>query len=248
MVGVKDVSFSNKLVEIYFDLVYNPIYDLTTAQSSAYRSLQKRCIDKLGFENGDSMLCVGVGTGNEIPYILDRLDGNREFEIVGMDTSEKALKRAYQKGLKRGKEIRVSKMDAQNLQYPAESFDKVLCLHVMDFIEDDGKATREIFRVLREGGEFVITYPSDKEGVKLGINLLKDSIGHNINSGKSIRALPPLLARMGLGIFYLPLLFRSKQKAYSRQDLGAMFTELKPKDFQIEEYPVYNDFIVYGRK
>ena len=243
--GFEEVSFSDKLVRLYFDLVYNATYDLTTAQSTTYRSLQKRCLDKLSFQDGDSVLCVGVGTGNEIPHILD---GGREIEIVGVDTSERALRRAYQKGLKRGKELKVFRMDARNLEFPTGSFNKVLCLHVMDFIEDDEKATREIFRVLREGGQFVITYPSDREGVKLGANLLKDSIRHNIKSGKSIRILPQLLARMGLGILYLPLLFRAKQRVYSHQELEAMFTELKPANFQIEEYPMYNDFIAYGVK
>jgi ubiquinone/menaquinone biosynthesis C-methylase UbiE len=190
------------------------------------------------------MLCVGVGTGNEIPYILNE---NGETEIVGVDTSERALRRAYRKGLKCGKEITVLKMDAQNLRYHAASFNKVLCLHVMDFVEDDRKATKEILRVLEKGGQFVITYPSEKEGIKLGVNLLKDSLRHNINSGKFIRVLPQLLAQMGVGIFYLPLLFRAKQRSYSRQDLIALFTELKLRDFWIEEYSTYNDFIVHGK-
>jgi len=233
------------MIRLYFDLVYNPVYDMTTGRLSAYRRWQKYCIDKFHFEAGDSLLCVGIGTGNEIPYILD---GNREVNIAGVDTSEQALKRAYEKGLKEGKELRVFKMDAENLQYPVESFNKVLCLHVMDFVEDHGKATSEILRVLREGGQFVITYPSDKEGIRLAVNLYNESIRHNISSGKLIRVLPQLLVQMGGGIFYLPLLFRAKQRSYSHQDLEAMFTALKPADFQIEGYPLYNDFIVYGRK
>lgn len=239
------VGFSTELVKLYFDFVYNPIYDITTAQFSAYRSWQIKCISKFKFEEGDSVLCVGIGTGNEIPYILDR---HREIEIAGVDTSERALRRAYQKGLKRGKEVKVARMDAQNLQYPPGSFHKVLCLHVMDFIEDDGKATSEILRVLKEGGQFVITYPSEKEGVKLGVNLLKDSLRHNNNTGKRIRVLPRLLARIGAGIPYLPLLLRTKQRFYCHQEIETMFNKLKPANLQIEEYPVYHDFIVYGVK
>lgn len=240
---IADVS--NKLLQFYFDRVYNPVYDVTTGRLSAYRNWQKRCVGKFLFEDGDSVLCVGIGTGNEIPYILG---GNREIEVVGVDFSERALRKAYQKGLKQGKKLKLSKMDAQNLQYPPKSFDKVLCLHVMDFVEDDGKATREILRVLREGGQFVITYPSDKEGIRLAVNLFHESIRDDISSGKFIRVLPHILVQMGMGIFYLPLLFRAKQRSYSHQDLEVMFTESKPASFQIEEYPVYNDFIVYGRK
>ena len=239
------MSFGNSLVRIYFDMVYNPIYDVTTAQLVAYRRWQERCISRFSFEKGDSMLCVGIGTGNEIPHILDN---NREIDIVGVDNSERALRKAYQKGLKLGQEIDVLQMDAQDLQYPAESFNKVLCLHVMDFIEDDEQATREILRVLKKGGQFVITYPLNKEGVKLGVSLLKDTINNNVNSGKYITALPQILAQTGLGLLYLPLLLRAKQRFYSHQDIETMFTKLKPGDFQIEEYPTYNDFIISGRK
>ena len=239
------MSFSNSLVRVYFDLVYNPIYDMTTAQLDTYRWWQERCISKFSFEKNDSMLCVGIGTGNEIPYIID---GNREIDIVGVDTSERALKKAYQKGSKLGQEIEVLQMDAQELQYPAESFNKVLCLHVMDFIEDDEQATREIFRVLKKGGQFVITYPLNKEGVKLGASLIGNAIRSNIDSGKYFAAFPQIMARTGLGLLYLPLLLRAKQRFYSYHEIETMFNGLKLGEFQIEEYPSYSDFIISGRK
>ena len=233
------------LIRAYFDLVYNPVYDFTTARFASYHRLQSKCVDKFEFDDGDRVLCVGVGTGNEIIRILGI---NSKVNIVGVDYSKIALQKAYKKTLRLGKEIKVLAMDAQSLEFTTGSFNKVLCLHVMDFIEDDGKATAEILRVLKEGGQFVITYPSDKEGVKLGVNLLKDSIRHNINSGKFIRVLPQLLAQILVGIVYLPLLFRPKKRFYSRCELEAIFSELTGGDFQIEEYPVYQDFIVYGRK
>ena len=83
----------------------------------------------------------------------------------------------------------------------------------------------------------------------MGFNLLKDAIRHNINSGKHhIRALSESLAQMLVGIVYLPLLFRPNKRSYSRRELEAMITCLTTGAFQIEEDPVYQDFIVYGRK
>ena len=234
-----------KLTIAYFNLVYNPVYDFTTAQLGHYQRLQHTCINKFTFDDGDKVLCVGVGTGNEIIRVL-RV--NSKVSIVGVDYSDTALKRAYKKALTWGKEIDVLAMDAQSLEFTTGSFDKVLCLHVMDFVEDDRKATSETLRVLKEGGQFVITYPSEKEGAKLGANLVKDIIRNNTNSGKLIRALPQLLARILVGMVYLPLLFRPKKRFYSRRELEAIFSELTGGDFQIEEYPMYQDFIVYGRK
>jgi len=239
------MNFGKNMVRAYFDLVYNRLYDFTTARLAPYRTLQRTCIDKLKFDDGDKVLCAGVGTGNEIICILK---ANSKVSIVGVDCSDTALKRAYKKALTWGKEIEVLTMDAQNLEFTTGSFDKVLCLHVMDFIEDKRKTTEEILRILRKGGQFVITYPSAKEGVNLGINLLKDSIRHNTNSGRCIRIFSGLLSILSGGLVYIPLIFRPGQKSYSRGELEAIFLELGVVNFQIEDYPVYHDLIVCGRK
>jgi len=240
------MSFTGKLIQAYFNYAYNAVYDFTTARLSHYRTLQERCVGKLEFEGKDRVLCVGLGTGNEILHIL-QMNGN--VGIIGVDYSSTALRKAYEKVFRLGKEIELFLMDARKLEFPAGSFDKVLCLHVMDFVAENTEATSEILRVLKKWGQFVITYPSDKEGPKLGLNLLKDSIRNNLGSGKHrIRVLSELLAQMLVGIVYLPLLFRPKKRSYSRHELQTMISELTTGDFQIEEDSVYQDFIVYGRK
>jgi len=240
------MTFAGKLTRVYFDVVYNRVYDFTTGRLNRYRRLQRTCVGKLGLKNHDKVLCVGLGTGNEVLHILR---ANRNVKIVGVDYSKTALQKAYRKALIRGKEIEALIMDAQRLQFAAGSFDKVLCLHVMDFIEDDREATKEIIRVLKDGGKFVITYPSGKEGPRLGVNLLSDSVRQGIDSGKPrIRALSESLAQILVGIVYLPLLFRPKRRSYSRGNLEAMLSQLAAGDFQIEEDPIYQDFIVYGTK
>lgn len=239
------MSFAEKLLQSYFNFAYNPVYDFTTSRLNLYRKLQGRCISKLELKDDDKVLCVGLGTGNEVFHILQR---NRNVRIVGVDYSRNALQKAYSKALMWGKEIDVLIMDARHLEFAAGSFDKVLCLHVMDFVEDNEQITSEILRVLDVGGQFLITYPSEKEGTRLGFNLLKDSVRHNIDSGKHrIRAFLAALAQMVAGTVYLPLLIRSK-RFYSRHELEAMIAGLATEDFQIEEDTIYQDFIVYGRK
>jgi len=233
-------------MKVYFDFIYNPVYDFTTAQLASYRTLQSTCVHKLEFDDGDKVLCVGVGTGNEVIHILRR---NSNVSIVGVDYSRTAVQKAYKKALMWGKEIQVFLMDARHLQFAAGSFDKILCLHLMDFVEDHTEVTSEILRVLKDGGQFVITYPSHKEGPKLGLNLLKDSVRNRPGSGMhAILAFLKFTAQMLAGIVYLPLLFRSNRRSYSRSGLEAMFAQLTACDFEIEEDNVYQVFIVYGRK
>lgn len=240
------MNITGKLMHAYFNYAYNPVYDFTTGRLNRYRQLQERCVDKLKLEDKERVLCIGVGTGNEIPHVLHK---NRNVSIVGVDYSYTALQRAYRKALASGKKIELLIMDARHLEFTHGSFDKVLCIHVMDFVQENEKVTDEILRVLKPGGRFVITYPSAKEGPRLGISLLSDSIRHGINSGKyHMRALAECLAQVLAGIVYLPLLYRPKRKSYSRSELEAMLTRSTDGDFQVEEDTVYQDFIVYGKK
>jgi len=240
------MEMNMKLMQVYFDYAYNPVYDFTTGRLNRYRQLQERCVSKLNLKNNDRVLCVGVGTGNEILHILKM---NTNVNIVGVDFSHTALWKAQKKALELGKEIKLLNMDARLLQFPAGTFDKVLCIHVMDFVEDNETVTSEIFRVLKNGGQFVITYPSEKEGLKLGCNLLRDWIRGQLGSRKHpTRASLQLIAQMVMGIGYLPLLFRPQRKSYSRSQLEAMITQLTAGAFHIEEDSVYQDFIVHGQK
>jgi ubiquinone/menaquinone biosynthesis C-methylase UbiE len=237
------MSLSKKLLELYFDSIYNPVYDFTTAQIVSYRRLQAACVDKLQFEPNDKLLCVGVGTGNEILLILER---NSQVDIVGIDISPAALRRAAHKVRKQGKQVRLLQMDANRLEFDDENFDKAFCFHVMDFVENVPKVTAEILRVLKREGQFVLTYPSAGEGLRLGMNLLTESLSQNSGSFKAFVKL--LLTFVGAGVVYAPLLFRGNQRAYSRSQLEAMFAELSLKNLDIEEDATYHDFVVYGRK
>lgn len=53
----------------------------------------------------------------------------------------------------------VQKMDLQAIPYPADHFDFVLANHVLEHVQDDAQALREIFRVLRPGGHAILQTP-----------------------------------------------------------------------------------------
>jgi len=50
-------------------------------------------------------------------------------------------------------------MDITNIQYEDNSFDAILCSHVLEHVPDDRKAMREFFRVLKPGGWAVLAVP-----------------------------------------------------------------------------------------
>ncbi len=50
-------------------------------------------------------------------------------------------------------------MDLTDIRYPDNAFDVVVCCHVLEHIIDDGKAMRELFRVLKPEGWAVLQVP-----------------------------------------------------------------------------------------
>lgn len=53
------------------------------------------------------------------------------------------------------------KMDITSIQFEDNTFDVVLCSHVLEHVLDDQKAMRELFRVLKPGGWAILQSPLD---------------------------------------------------------------------------------------
>ena len=53
-------------------------------------------------------------------------------------------------------------IDITAIARPAETFDVVICNHVLEHVPDDAAAMREIFRVLRPGGVAYLQHPVDR--------------------------------------------------------------------------------------
>ena len=56
--------------------------------------------------------------------------------------------------------------DVQQIPLEAESFDAIICNHIMEHVEDDGKALSELHRIMRRGGWGVILSPVELEREK----------------------------------------------------------------------------------
>lgn len=77
------------------------------------------------------------------------------WEALVADYSETAVDLARQRGL------HAIHADARHLPLPDAHFDLVMAFDVLEHIEEDDRAVREIVRVLRPGGTALITVPCD---------------------------------------------------------------------------------------
>ena len=73
------------------------------------------------------------------------------------------------------------KMDITNIEYPNESFDYIYCSHVLEHIQDDKKAMRELNRVLKKDGWAILLVPIVTKGPTeedFSINTPKERMKH----------------------------------------------------------------------
>jgi phosphatidylethanolamine/phosphatidyl-N-methylethanolamine N-methyltransferase len=102
---------------------------------------------------GDDILEIGVGTGLTLPYFTA---GSR---VLGADLSLDMLKVASRKvvslGLSHVRGLMV--MDACRLGFEAERFDAVTAQFVITLVPNPEQALAEMDRVLKPGGEIVIS-------------------------------------------------------------------------------------------
>ena len=125
-----------------YDIVFGPVF--RRGRRAAVRAAE---------HVGGHILEVGVGTG------LSLADYGRGTRIVGIDISEpmldKARKRVEAQGLTNVEALEV--MDAEHLAMPDASFDVVVAQYVVTAIHNPERALDEFVRVVRPGGEIILT-------------------------------------------------------------------------------------------
>lgn len=127
------------------------------------------------------VLEVGVGTGQNLPLYPPGC------EVIGIDFSPEMLKRAYPRAEKAPVPVRLMEMDAQELQFPDNTFDTVLATCVFCSVPDPIKGLREIKRVCKPDGQIILLehVRSDNPLIGLIMDVLNpivvSLIGPNIN-------------------------------------------------------------------
>jgi SAM-dependent methyltransferase len=115
------------------------------------RRMIGRIIGKLELDTNAKILDVGTSTGTNL-RLLNTL-GFRN--VVGVEPDPNAGEFARRKT-----GATVVSADCNNLPFGTAEFDCVLATDVLEHIEDDARAVREIVRVLRPGGHLIVTVPA----------------------------------------------------------------------------------------
>lgn len=113
---------------------------------------RKKAIGMLSFRPGDRVIIPGVGSGHDLTYIPENV------QVVGVDISDVMLGIAGTKlemHLKK-KNVNLRIMDAEDLDFPDNSFDKAILGLFLTCVYNPNRAFSEVVRVVKTDGEILI--------------------------------------------------------------------------------------------
>ena len=133
--------------------------------------------EKVLFGGGREWVCsraegevleIAAGTGRNLSFYPPSV------RLTMTEFTPAMLEIALQRQAELGREADLREGDAQQLDFPDESFDTVVCTLGLCTIPDDRAAVREVRRVLRPGGRFLLLehVRSPNRAVRAGQRLL----------------------------------------------------------------------------
>ena len=128
------------------------LYDPVVAATTRERTFKRALIAQARIASGQRVLDLGCGTGTMAVWIKTQVPG---AEVTGIDGDARILSRARAKAEAAGTAIRFDEAMSYELPYPDRAFDRVLSSLFFHHLsrEDKLRTAREVFRVLRPGGE-----------------------------------------------------------------------------------------------
>jgi len=221
-----------------YEVTYNKeiAYWWFKARLKIFESLYERILLKSKKAENIKILNVGCGTG---------ITTNRfsEYgEIISLDYSEEALKYCRLRKL-----VRLIRSDAEALPFKDGSFDAALYFDIIEHLDDDKNAIREMKRTLAKDGYAIISVPA----FKFLWSSFDDINWHKRRYNK--KTLKKLLTGADLEIvklsyfnfFLFPValirrfyekLFKRKQVDYYIPDVGKLTNFLFYRLFSLERY------------
>jgi len=143
--------FDNRAKNASSDYVLNR--GTTVRYDELERAAERQFLKAVDPQPTDVVLDAGCGSGRNISLLSGLVK-----EIAAIDFSEQMLAKAHARVAdeKLGN-VKLMLGSVTQLQFPNDTFDKVICASVLQYLDDDDceTALREMFRVCKDGGTVV---------------------------------------------------------------------------------------------
>lgn len=142
-----------------FSHVYTPTVKLMFALCGGEERARCECMDRLEWREGARILEVGIGTGDNLPYLRRRL---HRFQAYGVDISKSMLRHCESNVKKWGMEAELFLAEAERLPFKDGTFDVVFHIGAINFFTDKKRAIEEMIRVARPGTKIIIADENER--------------------------------------------------------------------------------------
>lgn len=141
---------------------YARVYDF--AFGAVFQPGRKAIIERMQCQPGDHVLEVGVGTGLSLPLYPEFV------KVTGIDISSEMLNRAQARVVRDrlSNVVQLSVMDAEDMKFPDNSFDKVVAMYVASVVPDPEQLVQEMRRVCKENGQIIFVNHFNSHNPLLG--------------------------------------------------------------------------------
>lgn len=129
----------------------------------------EKFLQLVDFQQGDVVLDAGCGTGELIKQYRPLVN-----KFYGIDFSEEMIKRA-QENLRNAENVILKVADVQKLPFDENTFDKTICISVLQHLSDDEYKTalKELVRATKEDGFLILHIKNGVSPFGLILNSLR---------------------------------------------------------------------------
>lgn len=111
-------------------------------------------IKELDVKENEYVLDCGCGDGLYLTILTELSKGI----LCGFDLDSKGIEKAYVHLKEKKVDFKIG--DICSMPYSDNFFDKIIISEVLEHINDDKKAVKELYRVLKKNGVLLITVPN----------------------------------------------------------------------------------------
>jgi ubiquinone/menaquinone biosynthesis C-methylase UbiE len=115
----------------------------------------RRLVTAAEIQPGQCVLDVASGRGAVLFPCAEQL--GQAGQIVGVDLADEMVRATNEEAARRGISARVQVMDAEHLDFPDATFDRVLCGFGIMFFPNQMRALDEFRRVMKSGGRLAVS-------------------------------------------------------------------------------------------
>jgi ubiquinone/menaquinone biosynthesis C-methylase UbiE len=147
------LDYRSKFSDVYDEANYSSPLQFSVMRAS--HKLVEKAYD--GQKHFGQVLEVGAGTGEHLQHVRHGFD---RYTLTDLDPKTLEVAKAKLAGTHHGK-LGFEVQAGDRLDYPENTFDRLVAIHILEHIYQPHLALKEWYRVLKHGGVLSILIPTD---------------------------------------------------------------------------------------